>query len=246
VERTLSYPEHQNTPRLVADSTGTTVWRWDQSEPFGNNPADENPSGLGAFDLPLRLPGQYYDKETNLHYNYHRWYDSAVGRFLQSDPLGLSAGLNTFTYAYDDPIRLSDPTGLDVTVTFYPGGPGHIGIGVNSTSTVGLYPQQRNLAVALCRDVSGVATSDQTRQSPDDVRRSRSITINTTALQDAFVQQYLNAAQNSPNLNYNLCSQQCTRFVIDALASGGIGLPRFDSVRPQDLFDLLQRTFTGP
>jgi uncharacterized protein RhaS with RHS repeats len=45
------------------------VWRWDQAEPFGVNPADENPSGLGTFNLPLRLPGQYYDKETNLHYN---------------------------------------------------------------------------------------------------------------------------------------------------------------------------------
>jgi uncharacterized protein RhaS with RHS repeats len=56
-----------NTPRLVADATGTTVWRWDQQEPFGSNPPDENPSGLGVFDLPLRLPGQYFDKETSLH-----------------------------------------------------------------------------------------------------------------------------------------------------------------------------------
>ena len=46
------------------------MWRWDQAEPFGNNPADENPSELGAFYLPLRLPGQRYDAETGLHYNY--------------------------------------------------------------------------------------------------------------------------------------------------------------------------------
>jgi len=56
------------------------VWRWDQQEPFGVNPPDENPSGLGAFDLPLRLPGQYFDKETNLHYNHFRDYDPAVDR----------------------------------------------------------------------------------------------------------------------------------------------------------------------
>src|SRR5688572_25682184 len=49
--------DHLNTPRLVADAAGTTVWRWDQQEPFGVNVPDENPSGLGAFDLPLRLPG---------------------------------------------------------------------------------------------------------------------------------------------------------------------------------------------
>jgi len=52
------HTDHLNTPRLVANSSGTTVWRWDQQEPFGDNVANENPSGLGAFDLPLRLPGQ--------------------------------------------------------------------------------------------------------------------------------------------------------------------------------------------
>lgn len=43
---------HLNTPRLVADATGTTVWRWDQGEPFGSNPANEDASGLEAFDYP--------------------------------------------------------------------------------------------------------------------------------------------------------------------------------------------------
>jgi RHS repeat-associated protein len=64
------------------------VWRWDQAEPFGNNVPDENPSGLGAFDLPLRLPSQYFDKETLLHYNYFRdCYDPGTGRFCQPDPM---------------------------------------------------------------------------------------------------------------------------------------------------------------
>ena len=61
------HADHLNTPRLVADATGTTVWRWDQAEPFGNNPADEDPDANSiAFDPPLRLPGQYNDKETGL------------------------------------------------------------------------------------------------------------------------------------------------------------------------------------
>ncbi|HZM33812.1 MAG TPA: hypothetical protein VFC18_04890 [Burkholderiales bacterium] len=60
-----------NTPRLVADATGTTVWKWDQQEPFGVNVADEDPDGKSVtFEFPLRFPGQYADKETNLHYNY--------------------------------------------------------------------------------------------------------------------------------------------------------------------------------
>jgi RHS repeat-associated protein len=103
---------HLNTPRLVADSTGTTVWRWDQQEPFGNNPADENPSGLGAFDLPLRLPGQRYDKETNLAYNMARDYDPAIGRYIQSDPIGLRGGINTYNYVGGSPLILVDPYGL--------------------------------------------------------------------------------------------------------------------------------------
>jgi RHS repeat-associated protein len=101
-----------NTPRLVADATGTTVWRWDQQEPFGNNLPDENPSELGTFVLPMRLPGQYFDMETNLHYNYFRDYDPGIGRYEQSDPVGLRAGLNTYAYVVGSPLLLVDPRGL--------------------------------------------------------------------------------------------------------------------------------------
>jgi RHS repeat-associated protein len=105
------HADHLNTPRLVTDVSGTTVWTWDQQEPFGNNVATENPSGLGAFDLPLRLPGQYFDKETNLNYNYFRNYDASLGRYVESDPIGLKGGLNTYAYVTSDPMRLIDPTG---------------------------------------------------------------------------------------------------------------------------------------
>lgn len=87
------------------------MWRWDQGEPFGNSVPDENPSGLGAFDLPLRLPGQYFDKETNLHYNYFREYDPSLGRYEESDPIGLKGGINTYVYAFN-PLVQTDPMGL--------------------------------------------------------------------------------------------------------------------------------------
>jgi RHS repeat-associated protein len=108
--------DHLNTPRLVADAAGTTVWKWDQLEPFGNNVADENPSGLGAFDLPLRFPGQFFDQETNLHYNYSRDYDPSVGRYEESDPIGLRGGLNTYSYVKGNPLKLADPYGLFSTM----------------------------------------------------------------------------------------------------------------------------------
>jgi RHS repeat-associated protein len=111
------HADHLNTPRLVADATGTTVWRWDQAEPFGNNPADEDPDANSvAFDLPLRLPGQRYDAETGLHYNYYRDYDPLVGRYIQSDPIGLAGGLNSFIYGKADALRHVDLVGLAATL----------------------------------------------------------------------------------------------------------------------------------
>lgn len=104
--------DHLNTPRLVANQSGQTVWRWDQQEPFGVNVPDENPFGLGAFEFPLRFPGQYADKETNLHYNYFRDYDPGLGRYVQSDPMGLRAGLDVYAYGTSNPLRLTDPLGL--------------------------------------------------------------------------------------------------------------------------------------
>jgi len=88
------------------------VWRWDQQEPFGNNVPDENPSGLGAFEFPGRFPGQYFDKETNLNYNYFRDYDPYTGRYAESDVIGLKGGINTYAYVTGSPILRADFSGL--------------------------------------------------------------------------------------------------------------------------------------
>jgi RHS repeat-associated protein len=69
-------------------------------------------SGLGAFDLPLRRPRQYLDQETGLHYNYFRDYDPSLGRYGESDPVGLAGGLNTYAYVSSNPISLTDALGL--------------------------------------------------------------------------------------------------------------------------------------
>ena len=59
----------------------------------------------------LRYPGQYFDKETKLHYNYFRSYDSRTGRYTQGDPIGLDGGWNRFGYVDGNPLSYIDPTG---------------------------------------------------------------------------------------------------------------------------------------
>ena len=105
------------------------VWSW-ESDPFAATPPNQNPSGLGTFVFNLRLPGQYFDGETGVNQNYFRDYDPAVGRYLESDPVGLGGGSSsTYSYASGNPVSNMDPSGLSCvavgsTVTCsYPGGP---------------------------------------------------------------------------------------------------------------------------
>ncbi|MFO0232265.1 MAG: RHS repeat-associated core domain-containing protein [Burkholderiales bacterium] len=90
-------------------------WRWDQADPFGTSAPNQNPASIGAFTYNPRFPGQFYDVESNLHYNYFRDYDPRVGRYIQSDPIGLAGGINTYGYALGSPVNLVDPDGLAVT-----------------------------------------------------------------------------------------------------------------------------------
>jgi RHS repeat-associated protein len=60
----------------------------------------------------LRYPGQYFDQETNLHYNYHRSYSATLGRYTQSDPIDLAGGWNRFGYVEGNPLSFTDPLGL--------------------------------------------------------------------------------------------------------------------------------------
>jgi RHS repeat-associated protein len=104
--------DHLNAPRLISDSTGKSVWRNENTEPFGDSVPDENPSGLGAFEFHLRFAGQYSDEESVLSYNFHRDYDPQSGRYIESDPIGLEGGPNSFSYVEGNPLDGTDPSGL--------------------------------------------------------------------------------------------------------------------------------------
>ena len=91
------------------------MWRWDNADPSGANVPDEDPDGDGIkFTCNLRFPGQYADRETGTNYNYFRDYDPNIGRYIQSDPIGLRGGANIYVYALSDPIRKTDTYGLYV------------------------------------------------------------------------------------------------------------------------------------
>ncbi len=97
---------HLNTPQVISDAQGDSVWQADYS-PFGQ----ASVSASSTITFNLRFPGQYFDAETGLHYNYYRIYDPATGRYIQSDPIGLEGGLNTYEYVGGNPNTRYDPDG---------------------------------------------------------------------------------------------------------------------------------------
>jgi RHS repeat-associated protein len=110
------HTDHLGTPRAVVnpDLGNAVVWNWNiAGSAFGEHAPNQDPQGLGSnFVLNLRYPGQYFDAETGQHYNYQRDYEPPIGRYLQSDPMGLEGGISTYAYAHSSPSRFSDPLGL--------------------------------------------------------------------------------------------------------------------------------------
>jgi RHS repeat-associated protein len=157
-----------------------------------------------------------------LYYNYFRDYDPQMGRYIESDPIGLKAGVNPYGYATANPISQSDPLGLDITVCFFSGGSGHVGIGVNSANTTGLYPANKSAGLAMCHDTQGKIQSDQPIHNWGS---SQCLSIKTSPVQDALARQFIDRSRNDRDQKYNLCSNQCTAFVRNALEFAGIPLP---------------------
>jgi RHS repeat-associated protein len=119
------HTDHLNTPRRLTQSNKQVAWQWAFSA-FGDeqpttaknrfvDPATTPNAGsttVADVTFNLRYPGQYFDRESGLHYNYFRSYDAKTGRYSQSDPIGLAGGWNRFAYAESNPLINSDPLGL--------------------------------------------------------------------------------------------------------------------------------------
>ena len=98
--------DHLGTPKMITDTSQSIVWQADH-QPFGKAIISTE-----TIENNLRFPGQYFDEESGLHYNYFRYYDPSTGRYISSDPIGLTGGLNTYVYVNDNPVNKIDPDGL--------------------------------------------------------------------------------------------------------------------------------------
>ncbi|WP_241685100.1 RHS repeat domain-containing protein [Xanthomonas euvesicatoria] len=108
-------PDHLGSPRVVVDAArDVAVWNWSpKGEAFGNTAPNQDPDGDGiAMVFDMRFPGQRFDAASEFNQNYFRDYDAATGRYGQSDPLGLTAGLATYGYAASNPLNAMDLYGL--------------------------------------------------------------------------------------------------------------------------------------
>jgi RHS repeat-associated protein len=101
-------PDRLGSPHIVTDSKGKNVWSWNH-DPFGAT----DPIGQGNFTFDLRFPGQVHDNETGLNYNMMRDYRPDAGRYVESGPLGLIAGINTYGYVGQNPLWAVDRFGLE-------------------------------------------------------------------------------------------------------------------------------------
>ncbi|WP_249279164.1 RHS repeat-associated core domain-containing protein [Bordetella genomosp. 5] len=121
-----------NTPRTMTDALGAVVWDY-ASDPFGV----ALQSGANVALSQLRFPGQYYDSEAELAQNWARDYDPTLGRYIQSDPIGLVGGVNTYAYALSNPLSFIDPEGLAACTVLFPDYPIDTGFGFSSTNLGG-------------------------------------------------------------------------------------------------------------
>lgn len=141
------HADHLSTPRVIVNTANTFVWCWENSHAFGASLPDDDPDGNAQlFEYHPRFFGQYFDKETDLHYNYFRYYEPETGWYISPDPIGLMGGLNVWRYVGQNPLNHRDPLGLNPTNVVgagvgsivFPGIGTVIGVGVGTAVGIGI------------------------------------------------------------------------------------------------------------
>ncbi len=155
--------DHLGTPQKMTDGTGQVVWEG-EFKPFG-----EAITVTGSITNNLRFPGQYYDSETGLNYNYFRDYNPVIGRYVEADRLGILGGENhLYNYSDNRPLLLVDPLGL-APVKCCPDADLSDGECCQRAATAGLFAQPgggKAGGIVICCGGRKVACADKVTNGP--------------------------------------------------------------------------------
>ncbi|WP_133372134.1 RHS repeat-associated core domain-containing protein, partial [Sulfurirhabdus autotrophica] len=169
----------------------------------------------------LRFPGQYYDQETGLHYNYFRNYDPGTGRYTTSDPIGLAGGsFSTYTYVDNDPLSYVDPDGLDREVVFWSPLP-HLDSLAGHVSSRGGNGENNSFGPEGWDKTYPTADAYIARQTENNKRVGLGVVVELNSKQDAKYDKCMAAAKSS-NSSYNKVTNNCTSSAQTCLINAGI------------------------
>jgi RHS repeat-associated protein len=214
----MVFADHINTPvTLGVGDPMNTPWDWRHRDPFGAEQPIEMVGGPGFFNH--RFPGQMADQETGLYYNYHRTYDPMLGRYIESDPIGLDGGINTYAYVNSNPVSAIDPEGLaTVHIWNFHGkhNVGHASVTLGDKTHISWWPAVGE-SPTLFNAVDGQPLSYRS-----DVRsegRKPDLTINLDGLDEAAMKEWWEKYKKNQK-HYSALAQSCATTAAQALAVG--------------------------
>jgi RHS repeat-associated protein len=210
--------DHLGTPQIVSNTSAATVWSTTY-QPFGTTGTIS-----ASINQNLRLPGQYSDTETGFSYNLNRDYIPSLGRYLQTDPSGLQAGINTYLYADGNPTVTIDPKGLDYLYVLDPPsahGLGHAGALVGNESSGWDYYSKLGDDLPLNNVSDHFSSLDDFFQSSDGQRYTVAYRIATSVDQDRLMRSY---AEDNLYAPYSTVTNNCATLALGIMNAGGIDI----------------------